>query len=335
MNVRSFQGAGVTDARRTLRIFIAVWIGTTAGVVSWYFWTTPRALPSDFHQVWAGARALLDGLNPYAEVGPGKQYQRNVPLLYPLPAVLAAVPFAVLPIRLADSLFVAVGGGALAWALTRKNTSNPQLFLFASAAYLFAVQTSQWSPLMLAAILQPALHALLACKPQVAVALLAAYPSPRAFVGAAAFAGASVIVFPWWPSEWFRVLPYADHMTPYVLRVSIGGPLILLGALKWKRPEARLLLALGSVPHTPLLYEALPLFLVARRVREAVVLCVGTVVATLGVRLGWPFEDHDDWILTNAPWVFWCVYVPALAFVLARPNSHAENSTPAVSRPTG
>ena len=61
-------------------------------------------------------------------------------------------------------------------------------------------------------------------------------------------------------------------MTAPVTYVTAGGPLILLALLRWRRPEARLLVALGCIPHTTMLYEALPLFLVARRWQEGVLL---------------------------------------------------------------
>ena len=44
---------------------------------------------SDFDQVWAGARALWEGKDPYAVVGPGREFGWNWPLYYPLPALVA------------------------------------------------------------------------------------------------------------------------------------------------------------------------------------------------------------------------------------------------------
>jgi hypothetical protein len=305
---------------------LCVWIAVTTGLISWFFWATPRPLSSDFYHVWGGAQALLDGANPYAEVGPGRKYHANFPLLYPLTAVLAAVPLALWPIRLADPVFVGASAGALAWALTRERLNNPQLFLFVSAAYLFALQTSQWSPIMIAAILLPALSPLLACKPHLALALLAAYPRPRAAVGAAVFVAASIAIFPWWPREWLALLPTVEHMTPYVARIGIGGPVLALAACKWRRADARLLLAMACIPHTPLPYETLPLFLVVQRSREGAALSALTVIAMLGIRTEWPFADHTAWTSTNARWLFWCLYVPCLALILSRKNEWAGPS---------
>ena len=290
------------------------WIAATCGVVSYYFWSHPQTSPSDFTQLWAGARVLLAGGNPYAAVGPGRAYEWNFPLLYPLPAVLAAVPFSLLPLRLADPLFVAAGAGALAWALTRERLDNPRLLLFASAAYLFALQTSQWSPLLTAAALQPTLGFLLACKPTLAIALLVAFPSRRSVLAAMVFFGGSILLFPWWPLEWLRQLPAAHHMAPQAL--SFRGALLLLALWRWREPKARLLVAMGCVPHTPLLYEALPLFLIPRTAVQASVLCALSVIVGVGARSQAPFATFDEWASASRAWIGWLLYLPCLAMVL-------------------
>src|SRR5215204_5884832 len=48
----------------------------------------------DFEQVWFAARALLNGTNPYAQVGPGLAFDWPLPLVYPLPAAVISIPFA-------------------------------------------------------------------------------------------------------------------------------------------------------------------------------------------------------------------------------------------------
>jgi hypothetical protein len=58
-----------------------------------------------------------------------------------------------------------------------------------------------------------------------------------------------------------------------------GGFVALLGLFRWRRPEARLLVALACVPQTMLLYEALPPFLIPRTIGEVVVLLVASVSA--------------------------------------------------------
>src|SRR5688572_16934095 len=85
---------------------------------------------SDFAQVWHAARGLLDGHNPYDMVGPDKPFLRAYPLPYPLTAVLVGVPFALVPLWLANALFSAAGAGLLAWGLTSERLHDPRLLVF-------------------------------------------------------------------------------------------------------------------------------------------------------------------------------------------------------------
>jgi hypothetical protein len=63
--------------------------------------------------VFYAARIWLHGGNPYEPtlIGPGKPFESDWPLVYPLPALVIAAPFALLPLKLVDPLFVGVGTG--------------------------------------------------------------------------------------------------------------------------------------------------------------------------------------------------------------------------------
>lgn len=65
------------------RIVVSLGVGLACGASSWYFWTIPHAIPSDFAQLWAAARGFLQGVNPYEVVGPGRPFEWDFPLLYP------------------------------------------------------------------------------------------------------------------------------------------------------------------------------------------------------------------------------------------------------------
>lgn len=278
-----------------------------------------RPRPSDFGQTWAAARFLLEGINPYDAIGPQGLFSFPFPLLYPLTAVLMAVPLAALPANAADAAFMALSSAALAWALTRKTARNPQLLVFASVAFLTAIGNVQWSPLMTAAGLLPAIGFLLACKPTIGLALLAAYPSWRSIVTAGVFAVATIAIWPWWPGSWLRLLPAQTHiMAPVTLW---GGPLVLLGLLKWRRPEARLLVAFACVPHTVVLYETIPLFLVAQTWLEGAILALLTpLVWYLQEYVGGPYSTYESWSLARGQWQVLLFYLPCLLMVLRRPN---------------
>jgi hypothetical protein len=99
-----------------------------------------------------------------------------------------------------------------------------------------------------------------------------------------------------------------------------GGPLILLALLKWRRADARLLVALACVPQTPVLYEVVPLFLLVRTFKEAALLVVLTgVVGALVNRIA-QGADYNTWMAINGQWMVWLVYLPCTAIVLRRPN---------------
>jgi hypothetical protein len=282
-----------------------------------------RPRPSDFAQCWAAARFLLERINPYEAIGPQRQFDFAFPFLYPLTAAVAVLPLAPLPANLADAVFIAFGAAALAWALTRKTTRNPQLLVFVSVAFLTTVGNVQWSPLITAASLLPALGFLLACKPTIALALLAAYPSWRSFVSAGLFAAITLAIWPWWAGAWLRLLPAQTHFIPPI--TLLGGPLMLLALLKWRRPEARLLVGLACVPHSVVLYEAIPLFLVVQTWAEGTILALLTaLVWSLQEYTGGPYASFEAWSVARARWQFLVLYLPCLVMVLRRPNVGAS-----------
>ena len=281
--------------------------------------TSRRSGTSDFIQVWAGARFFLQGYDPYTMVGPGRAFEWTFQLHYPLPAVLIGVPFAWLPLRVADAAFAAVGAGALAWMISGAPERRPQFLVFTSFAFLIAASTAQWSPLMTAAALTPALGWLLACKPTLGLAFLAAWPSGKSIVGAAAFGLITVAIWPWWVRSWLSVISTAHQILAPI--TVAGGPLVLMALLKWRRPEARLLVALACIPHSPVVYEAVPLFLVVQRPWEGVVLAaLSVVVHLLQLRSENGAADYAAWTLARAEWQVWLLYLPCLLFVMRRPN---------------
>ena len=261
---------------------------------------------------------LAQGKNPYELIGPGRTYAHQWPLVYPATAAVAAMPFAWASPRVADALFVGFGAAVLAWALTRRTLANPQLWVFASYAMLVSAQTVQWSPLLTAAALMPWLGFLFAAKPTIGLAIFVAYPSRAAFYGMAAFGALTVAIWPYWMPAWLHNLPSLTHMSAPV--AHLGGPLILLALLKWRRADARLLAALACMPHTPVLYEALPLFLLVRNFREATLLVVLTGLLGRIVLTTVTTTDYNAWMTINGRLMVWLIYLPCTAMILFRPN---------------
>lgn len=288
---------------------------------------------TDFDQFHFAANALLGGRNPYAEVGPGGAFRWDWPLYYPLPTVLLVVPFAWLPVAAGRVLFASVSGAVLGYAACRDGYWRLPLCL--SAAFLVAIFRSQWSPLVTAAFFLPWAGVFLAAKPNVALAVVAGARTRRHFlwlVGLGAALGlASLAVKPTWPVDWLRVQFTREFISAPVM--NPGGLLLLAALVRWRRPEARILAVLACVPQTPSLYDLLPLFVIARSLREVTVLSLlTTALLALVVALG-PFPAFNDYVHLLERWAIFIVYLPALAMVLRRPN--VNEPPPAPGPPAG
>ncbi|HKB11324.1 MAG TPA: hypothetical protein VKD69_11730 [Vicinamibacterales bacterium] len=307
------------------RVAFALAVATTAAVLAWTVWSRPQPQVSDLAQVWAGARALLHGENPYQAVGPGRTFNWPYPLLYPLTAVLALMPFAWLPLRWVDPLFVAFGFGLFTFAVTRRTLRTPALVALVSIAALMTLQTSQWSLLLTGAALLPACGLILVAKPTIGLALFAAFPARRVVIGCAVVLVASVLVQPQWLIDWRATFASAPHVVAPITR--LGGPLLLLALLKWKRADARLLLGMACVPHTTVPYETIPLFLIPRTWLEAWVLWALGLVAYIAQWASGPYPSQEAYWAGGARWIVLVMYLPCLAMVLRRPN---EWSGPAI-----
>lgn len=270
----------------------------------------------DFDQFWFAAGALRDGLNPYAAVGPGLAFKWPWPLYYPLPATLLALPFSYIPVLPARAVFFGLSSALLAFGLTRE--SYHRLVVFASASYLVASNVVQWEVLLTAAALLPVLGFVFAAKPNIALALLFAYPRRRAIVGVAIITVLSLVVMPSWPVQWLNLIRTASDKAPPVSYA--GGFLLLLALLRWRRPEARLIVALACTPLTMMPYVTIPLFLIPASLMESLVLAWATWVAWFTVGLMGPHANFAEFNLHNATVFVPLVYLPALIMVLRRPN---------------
>ena len=276
----------------------------------------------DTDQVWFAARMLLDGRNPYVEVGPGRPFDMRFGLYYPLPAVVAFTPLALLPVRAARALFVALSTGVLAFAVSREGWWRLSIFL--SGSMLMALMSAQWSPLLTAALFFPALGAFFVAKPNVGLALATYYHTGKAvrtaLWGTLALVVVSLIVQPGWPRDWLEAVRTAQHFVPPVRH--LGGPLILLALLRWRRPEARMLVAFACVPHTTLVYEVLPLLLIASNLGESLMLSALTAVVWLipvvFPELATPVTAR---IAITGDLLVPLLYLPCVLLVLRRPNT--------------
>jgi hypothetical protein len=283
------------------RLAIAIAIGIAAAVLCYVRLLQHGEYAADFTLPLFGARWLLAGQNPYTS-----PYPVDSPLFYPLPAVLAALPFAPLPPELAGALFFGISSGLLAFGLTRD--SWRPLLLFLSAPFLMALAWAQWPPLIMAAVLVPGLYPLAICKPNLGIPLMLTYPSRRGMAVCAGLLLLSLLILPTWPLDWLASLGRNRHAPPLLV---LPGPLLLLALLRWRAPEARLLLLLALAPQRLFFSDQLPLWLIPASARETLAL---TLVSWLGF-FAWVAIDAG--MSASAPvWVVLSVDVPALALVL-------------------
>lgn len=304
---------------RRWRAAVSLAAGLVAGVfVVILYARQETGVISDWDPTWVATEALLRGESPYAaiQVPPWPNW-----LLYPLPALLVTAPFTYLPLPLARGVFAAIGTAAFTYVLTRRYRWT--LYFLISGAMLWSWMVVQWAPLLIAAALTPALSWLLAVKPTTGFVLWAGWPNRIAVLGGILFLGISLLVRPGWIPEWIASVSRTPH-EPHLLRP--GGFLLLLGLLRWRRPEARLLAGLSLVPQTTALYETLPLALLCRTRPEAAGFATLTMLAHLLYLLGpqgpWPVGAEYQW------WVLLAlVYIPAIALVLRRPNEAQSDWT--------
>jgi hypothetical protein len=248
-------------------------------------------------------------------------------LLYPLPAVLVMTPVA----HVRPELVRAMWSGLAAVVITFIALSKFGLHGFAIVVSRCAERAfvlAQWSPWFFAGALVPPFQLLAAAKPTIAFLVWVYRPTWWPFIGAAVLVPLAFLVWPSWLGEWLATTKGVGFYAAAATVWQGGGPLLLLAALRWRRAEARLLLAMSCVPHNFVWYDQLLLFLVPATAFELWSLSALSwlsmfVAHYYFVRLGIP--EPGGQVAFRAPIVA-LLYLPALAMVLRRPN---EGTIPA------
>ena len=297
------------------RLAVAVLIGLASGTFTWLMALRPGAIP-DFIYSQAAIRIFLDGSNPYLVLTrhPGAAAPYDGLFFFPFTAVLVAFPFKDLPLPLASGLFFGISSALLAYAITRDGLWR--VHVFASAPFVAAAVAAQFAPLIMVLAFLPGWGFAATLKPNLGAALLARRPTVRAFASAGVFLAASLVLFPSWPRYWLAALrPDIGgdhiHVSP---ALQLGGPLLLLAAVAWRRPSGRLLLAMSLVPQLLFFYDQLPLWLVPATRKQSIAL---TACSQLAFIL-WYLRLHEGDLLVRsaAPFVMLLIYLPALVILL-------------------
>ncbi len=307
---------------RRQRLAVAVVVAALSAVLVSNTFRGAASYHSDFGIAWFGARAMLEGRDPYPLIGPGREFDIRWHPLYPATAMVAAIPFAALTERLATMAFVATSVFLLAYGITRDGWHLIPLFVtepFAASARL-----GQWSILVTAACFLPWLTFLTAGKPQAFLPVLAASRSRAPFLfagtGGLALLLISLALLPNWPAAWLDAMKSTSHLTPPIMRP--GGFLILAVLCKWRRPESWLVLVMACVPQTWGWYNALPLFVVPRTLVESGALATIVTIGALAGALIVPTPTSPDafygWV---GALLVLTIYLPAVGLILRRPNT--------------
>lgn len=306
------------------RVAVALAAALAAALVAWVKYRQAGP-PMDFAFFWVAARAVMAGADPYAVIQRGAQFDNA--FVYPLPAAVTVVPFALMPQAVAGIVFAALGIGCLAYAITSDWNRWPILMSFPA---LWAVGAGQWSPFVTAAALVPGFAFAAACKPTLGAAMWLRKPSWRfVWVGLIPVV-LSLIVMPDWPVRWLDATRHATEGNYHVPLVQPFGFLLLLAAIRWRSPDARLLLGMAIVPQTMLFYDQLPLLLLARTRTQAYLFALWSYALPVVARFvgNGPTADSKTATLHYLAHVItWGMYLPALAWVLWRRDEGSLYST--------
>jgi len=304
------------------RLVVAVAVAAAAFGLALTFRLVLKQESSDFDQIVVGARRLLAGLSPYTRTAlPGLEW----PIYYPIPALIIGMPFAALPIAWAHALFCGISGGLFAWAASADG--DAKLFGLFTWPFVLTVSLGQWSPLLMASATLPALGWVSILKPNIGFAIAVGYGDTwiRGRMRwlnlgiAAALLTVSFIVRPVWLGEWISTLrqPKPHIITPLAV---LGGPLLLVALIRWRRPEARFLAALACVPQTFSSYDSFLLFLTVRTRPQALFLVAATTAVTAVIGVVGPAATYAQTVQRFAPIRVALVYLPALAMIILEPN---------------
>jgi len=280
----------------------------------------PYFIAGDFTWHWRAADALLRGFSPYKVINTMPVYPFTGGYPYFLSTAAVLMPFGLLSPPTAMAVFAGLSAGILAYAFTSDGYWRIPLLI--SAPVVWSTIAGQLTPLVTAAMLLPVLGWIAPFKFTLGAAGALYNLSVRYVTLAVAIVLLSVLIWPWWPREWWAELSDFPRRWYHVPVLVPGGVILIAGLARWRRPEARLLVAMACIPQTMLFYDQLPLALVARSRRQALAFALASYVApALSVVLyGMTPMERGLLFARHAPIILACYYVPCLIVILMRPN---------------
>jgi hypothetical protein len=305
------------QSRLVRRLLVSLGVAVAAAAIA-AVKVQQNGLLYDYAYFWVAGRAVLSGADPYVAVHPGVLHFQNW-FMYPFPAAVVAAATAWMPMHVASIVFIALAMGALAFALTGDGWHRLPILM--SFPGLWAMTTGQWSPLVTAAFVSPAFAWAAVCKPTIGAVCFITRPTWKFVWVAGATLGISLLLSPDWPLRWYATTQKTasiNYATPIAVQ---GGFLLALAAIRWRQWDARLLLGMACVPQSMLMYDQLPLLLLARTRLEAIAFSLWSYLAPLAMRFITETPAVDTKVATLpylARVITWTLYLPALAVVLLR-----------------
>jgi hypothetical protein len=299
---------------RRAAIVIAIVIGIAAGIASALI---PHAIRlngvglGDIGLPVTGVYAFQHDRSPYE-----LRLRGTAAPLYPFTTMVLLWPLTWLPVKLVVPAFLALASAALAYGLVREERPW-RLLLFLSPPFWAAIESVQWSPLVTASLLLPALLPIaVLAKPQLAIVpAINGRWSLRTIAATVAIVLISIIIWPAWPIEWLRKGNFHTFVGFSPLLV-IPGFLLIAAGIAWRWKSGRLLLSM-SLPPQRYFYDQLPLFLIPKSWRQMAVLLV---TSWCGVAVAWwrGWYAVSSGVQTRAGFttVVVTTFLPALAMVL-------------------
>jgi hypothetical protein len=217
--------------------------------------------------------------------------------------------------------------GCLAWVVTRDSWNRWPILL--SFPALWSVSSGQWSPLLTAAALSPVFAWAAACKPTLGTAAFLRQPSWRfVWIGLVPVVIAFMLM-PDWPWRWRVAVEGAPAGNYHVPLLQPFGFLLLAAVSRWRDPDARLLLGMSVVPQTMLVYDQLPLLLLARTRYQAYGFALWSYLSLwaavfVAKHLGLDYTAKSDSLALLARATTWLYYLPCVALVLLRPADDSQ-----------
>lgn len=276
-----------------------------------YIWLSAINM-SDINSRLCIARSFLEGsTNPYATC---MWYNFGEPAAeYPFTTILMLAPFSFLSDRLAASLFWGLSNGLLLFGILHRGELR-YLLIFTSGSYWSAFLWQQYSVLIAAVMLLPALLPLALIKPQIGLPVLLTNLTRKRLLACAGFVILTFLVYPHWLFDWYERSNNYNGVIP--LLIFPLGPIFLLLLRKWQNKKALFLFLMACTPQRTLM-DSVALFLIPQTTRSLAILCLlSWIPSTMFI-----LNPTDGFPQESMPYVLLFIYLPLLLMVLETSSS--------------